>query len=194
MLTNNPITTLINTHSHHDHVSGNVAFPATVEIVTHENTKANMEVMRPYTGRTEPPVNVFKDTNGQGLPTRTFRDRMSLGSGTDQVDLYYFGRGHTGGDAWVAVPSLRTLHAGDIFLGQRVPFLDAENGGSGVDIPDTLQKAHDTIPDIDTIITGHSTQMTWANLNEWAAFNRDFLDVVRSGRSAGHSVDEIANS
>jgi len=194
MLTNNPITTLINTHSHHDHVSGNIAFPATVEIVTHENTKANMEVMRPYTGRTEPPVNVFKDTNGQGLPTRTFRDRMSLGSGTDQVDLYYFGRGHTGGDAWVAFPSLRTLHAGDIFLGQRVPFLDAENGGSGVDIPDTLQKAHDTIPDIDTIITGHSTQMTWANLNEWAAFNRDFLDVVRSGRSAGQSVDEIANS
>ena len=194
MLTNNPITTLINTHSHHDHVSGNVAFPATVEIVTHENTKANMEVMRPYTGRTEPPVNVFKDTNGQGLPTRTFKDRMSLGSGTDQVDLYYFGRGHTGGDAWVAFPSLRTLHAGDIFLGQRVPFLDAENGGSGVDIPDSLQKAHDTIRDIDTIITGHSTQMTWANLNEWAAFNRDFLDVVRSGRSAGQSVDEIANS
>ena len=153
-----------------------------------------MEVMRPYTGRTEPPANVFKDTNGRGLPTRTFRDRMSLGSGTDQVDLYYFGRGHTGGDAWVAFPSLRTLHAGDVFLGQRVPFLDAENGGSGVDIPDTLQKAHDTIRDIDTIITGHSTQMTWADLNEWAAFNRDFLDVVRSGRSAGQSVDEITNS
>ena len=131
-LTNNPVTTLINTHSHADHVSGNVAFPTTVEFVTHETTKANMEVMGPYTGRTEPPVNVFADTNGRGLPTRTFSDRMSLGSGADQVDLYYFGRAHTGGDAWVVFPSLRALHAGDAFLGKRVPFLDAANGGSGV--------------------------------------------------------------
>ena len=190
-LTDNPVTTLINTHSHHDHVSGNVAF-GDVQFVAHETTKANMEVMRPYTGRTEPPVNVFADSNGHGLPTITFSDRMSLGSGDDRVDLYYFGRGHTGGDAWIAFPALGTLHAGDVFLGQRVPFLDAENGGSGVDIPDTLQKAHDNISGIDTIITGHSTQMTWADLNEWAAFNRDFLQVVRDGRAEGKSVEEIA--
>ena len=191
-LTSNPVTTLINTHSHADHISGNVAFATTVEFVAHETTKANMEAMRPYTGRTEPPVNVFADTNGRGLPTKTFTDRMSLGSGADQVDLYYFGRAHTGGDAWVVFPSLRTLHAGDAFLGKRVPFLDAANGGSGVAIPDTLQMAHDTIRNVDTIITGHSTQATW-ELNEWAAFNRDFLEMVRAGRSAGRTVDEIAS-
>ena len=150
--------------------------------------------MGPYTGRTEPPVNVFADTNGHGLPTRTFSDRMSFGSGSDQVDLYHFGRAHTGGDAWVVFPALRTLHAGDAFLGKRVPFLDAANGGSGVAISETLQKAHDTIPNVDTIITGHSTQATWADLNEWAAFNRDFLAMVRMGRSAGRSVDDIANT
>ena len=194
MLTSNPVTTLINTHSHGDHVSGNVAFPASVVFVAHETTKANMEAMRPYTGRTEPPVNVFEDSNGHGLPTRTFTDRMSLGRGADQVDLYYFGRGHTGGDAWVVFPSLRTLHAGDIFLGKRVPFLDAANGGSGVEIGDSLQKAHDTIRNVDTIITGHSTQMTWNDLAEWAAFNRDFLEAVRTGHSAGETVDEIATS
>lgn len=193
MLTDHPVTTLINTHSHHDHVSGNVAFPTAVDIVTHATTKSNMEAMRPYTGRTEPPANVFADSSGQGLPTRTFTDRMSLGTGADRVDLYHFGRGHTGGDAWVVFPSLRTLHAGDIFLGQRLPFLDAENGGSGVDIPDTLQAAHDTIRDVDTIITGHSTQMTWADLNEWAAFNRDFLEAVRAGHDAGQTVEAIAS-
>lgn len=191
-LTDNPVTTIVNTHSHHDHVSGNVAFAETVQVVTHENTRANMEAMRPYTGRTEPPANVFRDSGGRGLPTTTFSERMSLGSGTDRVDLYYFGRGHTGGDAWVAFPALRALHAGDIFLGQRVPFLDAANGGSGVAIPDTLQKAHDTIGGIDTIITGHSGQMTWADLNEWAAFNRDFLKMVRDGRAAGASVAQLA--
>ena len=193
-LTDNPVTTLINTHSHHDHVSGNVAFPASVDIVTHEVTAANMAVMRAYSGRTEPPANVFADSMGRGLPTMTFSGRMSLGRGDDRVDLYHFGRGHTGGDAWIVFPALRTLHSGDIFPGKNLPFLDANNGGSGVDIPDTLQKAHDTIRDVDTIITGHSTQMTWADLHEYAAFNRDFLAAVRAGHDAGQSVDQIANA
>src|SRR5262245_57959263 len=38
-LTNKPVTTLINSHTHGDHVSGNVEFPPTVEIIAHENTK-----------------------------------------------------------------------------------------------------------------------------------------------------------
>ena len=33
-----PITTIVNTHSHGDHVSGNVEFPATVDIIVQENT------------------------------------------------------------------------------------------------------------------------------------------------------------
>src|SRR6185436_9658603 len=37
-LTNKPVTTLINTHTHGDHVSGNVEFPATVDIIVQENT------------------------------------------------------------------------------------------------------------------------------------------------------------
>ena len=192
-LTDNPVTTLINTHSHHDHVSGNVAFPANVDIVTHDVTAANMQVMRAYSGRTEPPANVFADSMGRGLPTQTFSERASLGTGDDRVDLYYFGRGHTGGDAWVVFPSLRTLHSGDIFPGKNLPFLDANNGGSGVAISDTLQKAHDGIPGVDRIITGHSTQMTWDELNEYDAFNRDFLAAVRAGRAAGRSIDEIAD-
>src|SRR5262245_27751933 len=36
-LTPKPVTTIINTHSHADHVSGNVEFPVNVEIVAHEN-------------------------------------------------------------------------------------------------------------------------------------------------------------
>src|SRR5262245_9931821 len=35
-LTRKPVTLLINTHTHGDHVSGNVEFPATVDIVVQE--------------------------------------------------------------------------------------------------------------------------------------------------------------
>src|SRR5262245_46049062 len=37
-VTDKPVVRIINTHTHGDHVSGNVEFPATVEVVTQENT------------------------------------------------------------------------------------------------------------------------------------------------------------
>src|SRR5262245_16317676 len=39
-LTPKPVTTIINTHTHGDHVSGNVEFPAAVEVIVQENTAA----------------------------------------------------------------------------------------------------------------------------------------------------------
>ena len=88
----------------------------------------------------------------------------------------------------------RSTRSGNRRPSRGLPFLDANNGGSGVDIADTLQAAHDTIRGVDTIITGHSRQMTWADLHEFAAFNRDFLAAVRAGRAAGRTVDQIAGA
>ena len=121
---------------------------------------------------------------GRGLPKRTFKDRMTLGSGADQIDLYYFGRGHTNGDAWVLFPALRVVHAGDIFAANTTCRSSTRNnGGSGVAIPDTLMKAHGALSkSADTIITGHSGQMTFNDLRAWADFNRDFLNDVIARR------------
>jgi glyoxylase-like metal-dependent hydrolase (beta-lactamase superfamily II) len=196
-ISDKPITTIINTHTHGDHVSGNVEFPASVEIIVQENTKANMQEMRAVTGIAPPAggpaPNIFKANNGKGLPTKTFKDKMTIGKGPDEVNLFYFGRGHTNGDAWVVFPALRLAHAGDIFSGKNLPLLDANNGGSGVAIGDTLAKAAKSLKNIDTIITGHSTTMTMADLNEYAEFNKDFMKEVQAGKKAGKSADDIAN-
>jgi cyclase len=77
-LTPKPVMTIINTHTHGDHVSGNVEFPATVEIVTHENTKANMQKMVTATGiapANPPAPNIFVANKGRGLPKKTFKTR-----------------------------------------------------------------------------------------------------------------------
>ncbi|MBI1872420.1 MAG: MBL fold metallo-hydrolase [Acidobacteria bacterium] len=196
-LTDKPVTTIVNTHTHGDHVSGNVEFPATVDIVVQENTKTNMEKMAPVAGLPPanppqpPPANIFKENGGKGLPKRTFKDRMTLGSGNDQIDLYYFGRGHTNGDAWIVFPALRVVHAGDIFSGKNLPLLDTNNGGTGVDIGDTLAKAHAGLKNVDRIITGHSTVMTMNDLAEYVEFNRDFLKAVQEAKKAGRSTDDI---
>jgi glyoxylase-like metal-dependent hydrolase (beta-lactamase superfamily II) len=193
-LTPKPITTIINTHTHYDHVGSNPDFPDNVDIVVHENTKTNMEAMRPVTGipvEQQTALSVFKDSKGKGLAKRSFKDKMTIGSGADQVDLYYFGRGHMDGDAWVVFPSLRVMHAGDIFSGKTLPLLDANNGGSGVAIGDSLAKAASTVKNVDSIITGHSAVMTMKDLAEYAQFNKDFVAAVQAGKKAGKAADQI---
>src|SRR5438128_11907905 len=88
-LTPKPVTTVINTHSHGDHVSGNVEFPATVDIVTQENTKANMQKMTTPTGIPAGAMaNVFEPGSSPGMPKRTFKDTLTLGKDADRIDLY----------------------------------------------------------------------------------------------------------
>src|SRR5687767_7234898 len=156
-ITDKPITTVINTHTHFDHAGGNPEFPATVEIVTQENTARLMREGNPVAGLQGPQANVFKDSGGRGLPKRTFKDRMTLGRGNDRIELHYFGRAHTGGDAFVVFPVARVLHTGDAFPNKGVPIMDGNNGGSGLDYAATIDKAA-ALPDIDTVITGHAAR------------------------------------
>ncbi len=193
-----PVTRIVNTHCHGDHVSGNVEFPA-VEVIAHENTAANMRNWRAvsaFPAPTPPPPSIFERNNGRNLPTRTFGDRLTLGTGDSQIDIYYFGRGHTNGDAWILFPALRIVHAGDIFAwNNQLPIYDSNNGASGLAYSDTLMKAHAALGKMaDSIITGHSTVMTFNDLRTFADANRAFVDGVRAARKQGRSVEELVKT
>ena len=192
-ITDKPITTIINTHTHFDHAGGNPEFPATVEVVTHENTARYMKEGNPVTGLQGTQPNVFKDSGGRGLPKRTFKDRLTLGSGNDRVELHYFGRAHTGGDAFIVFPGARVLHTGDAFPNKGNPIMDANNGGSGVDYADTIAKAA-ALPNIETVITGHApNMMTIADVKEYSDFIREFVNSVTAAKKAGQTVDDAVN-
>ena len=197
--TNKPVTTVINTHTHGDHTGNNKSFPKTVDFIAHENTKVNMARMAD-----------FKGENAAFLPGRTFKDRLSLFSGKDKVDLYYFGPGHTNGDAVIVFSAMRIAVIGDLFARKGAPLIDANNGGSAVAFPQTLANAVSTLHDIDIVITGHSTttlgsgkdmtfasydpKMKWSDLREYADFMREFIGAADSARKAGKTVDEALAS
>ncbi|MGE3277067.1 MAG: MBL fold metallo-hydrolase [Vicinamibacterales bacterium] len=191
-ITDKPVTTVINTHTHYDHTSGQVEFPATVEVIAHENTAKLMHEANPVYGlQSGPQPNIFEANGGRGYPTRTFSDRLTVGDGADRVDLYYFGRAHTGGDAYVVFPALRVMHAGDTFPSKDLPIMDMNNGGSGVDFPRTLTRAAG-VSGIDTIINGHNPKTTTpAELKEYAAFIGDFVAAAQAAKRAGQSVDQF---
>jgi cyclase len=200
-LTDKPVTMIINTHTHGDHVSGNVEFPATVDVVAHENTKANMEAMRPASFVAQPaggpPPNIFTRNSGRGIAKRTFKDMMTIGSGADRIELHYFGRAHTNGDAMVLFPSARVLHMADVFATKGLPGMDSNNGGTGVGFAATLTKAADFADknNVETIINGHhNATTTRAELREFIDYVGDFVKAAQDGKRAGKSVDEVAKA
>ena len=182
-VTNKPVTTIINTHTHGDHTGSNEAFGGTVEFVAHENTKANMEKM-----------DAFKGDKARFLPKRTFKDKVSIGSEKDRIDLYYFGRGHTNGDTWVVYPALRVMQTGDMFAWKDAPVLDRNNGGSGLEYAQTVGKAVAVAKDVDTLIVGHSPLRKPSELQEFQRFMTDFVAAVRAANKGGKSVDEATAS
>jgi glyoxylase-like metal-dependent hydrolase (beta-lactamase superfamily II) len=177
-VTDKPVTTIINTHTHGDHTGSNEFFGSAVQIVAHENTKTNMAKM-----------DAFKADKAKFLPARTYKDKLSIGSGKEQIDLYYFGAGHTNGDTFVVFPAVRTLHTGDMFAWKALPYIDTSNGGSVSAHAQTLAKVVSTLQNnVDTVITGHTPVLAWNDLREYADFNRDFVSWATAELKAGKTV------
>ncbi len=181
-VTDKPVTHIINTHTHGDHVGSNEFFPASVEIVAHENTAANMLKMEQ-----------LKDpAKKHAHPDRTYADRLTVLQGNDAIDLYYFGSAHTNGDTFIVFRNLRVMHAGDVFPGPQVPFMDGNNGGSGVAYPGTIAKVIAGVKNVDTVIPGHSGVTTWQALVDFGEFTRTFVDGVRAANKAGKTAEQAA--
>jgi glyoxylase-like metal-dependent hydrolase (beta-lactamase superfamily II) len=64
-VTDAPVTHIVNTHTHSDHVGSNAFFPQQVEVVVQENTAGQMAAMEEFS----------RPETRHGLPDRTFRER-----------------------------------------------------------------------------------------------------------------------
>ena len=183
-----PITTIINTHTHGDHVSGNVEFPATVEVIVQENTKANMQEMRGATGiAAERPADrtSSRQNNGRGMPTQDVQgqDDDRQGRRRDRP-------------VSTSAAATRTATRGSCSrrCGSCTPATSSRartsrcstrtTAAAAWQIGDTLAKAAKSLKNIDTVITGHSTTMTMADLREYAEFNKEFM-TRRAGGEEG---------
>ena len=192
-LTDKPVTMILNTHVHFDHSGANTEFPDTVHYVAHEN-------IRRHWSRSECspiPTNCddFQGANKKYLPSTTFSEKMSLFAGTPyQIDLYYFGRGHTDGDTFIVFKEARAMHAGDMFPFKGLPFIDAENsnGGSALEFGRTLTRVIEGIPDVDTIINGHwDSLLTWHDLIDYRGFYTDLVDRAKQGIVDGKTANDV---
>lgn len=82
-------------------------------------------------------------------PNVTVRDRMTLFRGGREIQILYFGRGHTGGDVVVFLPKEKVLYAGDLFV-PNLGFMGDGYLDEWVATLDELKKL-----DFETVVPGH---------------------------------------
>lgn len=128
-----PFKVLINTHHHGDHTSGNIAFKGVVEhVAAHENSLANQKAV----------AEKNNSIDKQLLPDLTFKDSYKLKTDDEKIQGYYFGAGHTNGDAVYHFQNANIVHVGDLMFNKRHPFVDRTAGAN----------IHSWIKDLDGIM------------------------------------------
>jgi glyoxylase-like metal-dependent hydrolase (beta-lactamase superfamily II) len=190
-VTDQPIAMIINTHTHFDHTGSNAEFGAVDRIVTHANAKESLmkATCTPATN-----CDAFKGDNAKYLPNVTFDDTRTLTVGSDQIDLHYFGGGHTDGDAWIELPALRVALTGDMFSHKGVPFIDTANGGTALRFGDTLANATAALTNVDTVITGHFDAFPFNDLVRYTEFHKHLKEYALAGMNAGKPAEEVADA
>jgi cyclase len=89
------------------------------------------------------------------VPEITFTDQMNIYQGSQKVELWYFGVGHTTGDAAVYFPSEKTAFIGDQFFKDRPQLIHSYKGGNSFEHVKTLTKMLETL-DAEKFCSGHS--------------------------------------
>jgi cyclase len=162
-ISSQPIKYLLNTHHHTDHAGGDETFVKTTEIIAHRNVRAN-----------------FLKNKQPGAPPVVFNDQVSVFLGGVEVRAYYFGRGHTNGDAVIYFPDLKAVHTGDLIT-EGMPVMDYSNGASAVE----WVKALDEILklDFDVVIPGHGKLLTKERIRsdrqKLVAMNQRMTELAR---------------
>src|SRR5262245_45011928 len=187
-LTDMPVTTIINTHAHEDHAGADAEYPDAVQIVAHENSSRRL-------GR----------STGAGKTIKTFSDHIPMTVGRRLFHVYYFGKGHTDGDAIVVIPDIKAAFVGDLFARKALPVVDRASGGSALALPDTLARAAREVTGVDRVVTGHApwpgtrpntggTQgwPSWNDFREYAEFMREFVDIVTAASKKGRTAEQVA--
>jgi len=170
-VTNKPITTIINTHSHPDHIGSTdfirEKYP-NVKVISSEVTKEEIASNPAY----KPGV----------VPNVTYKGRMTLGKGKDRVELYSFGQAHTGGDTFVFLPATHVLFMGDVMAWNMAPFLPS---GGAKQLPTVEEQLIATVKGVKLVVEGHGYVDTWQDLVRITHFNRDLVTFARAAYDRG---------
>jgi len=185
-VTKEPITHVVYSHAHADHIGGASMYPENAKYIAHSETKERLERMndasRPF------PYGMFVGGKAVPLPTITFEDKYVLKVGNQTLNLEYKGDDHEPGNIYVYAPKQKVLMKIDIVFPGWSPF-------KGLAIAeDTVGylKAHDVILsyDFDKLVSGHWGRL--ATRNDVEVQKQYMQDIQANAGKALQTVDFYA--
>ncbi len=182
-----PFSTLINTHHHFDHTSGNIAFKGLAEkVIGHKNALSNQEAVAQNRSNTE----------SQWLINSTFEDQIQIKVGNQKITNYYFGAAHTNGDIVVHFEEANIAHLGDLVFNRRFPYIDKSAGASIENWIQVLAKIRGSFDQDTLYIFGHSDNGynitgTAEDLLAFQNYLTLMLEFVAKSKRQGKSLEDL---
>ncbi len=172
-VTDEPITHVVYSHRHRDHIGAADLFPTDAVRLAHEATATRLaEVADP----------------ARPVPTETFSDTHELTVGNQTLMLEYHGNNHCPGNIFIHAPRQKVLMVVDIVNPGWVPF---KRLGIAEDIFGYI-RAHDQILayDFETFVGGHLTRL--GTREDVEIQQRYVEDLVANAGAAFGAVDFAA--
>ncbi len=169
-VTDEPITHVIYSHTHKDHIGAASLYPNGVTIIAHEEVAAHLAA---------------KNDPDRPVPTQTFSDSMTLEVGSQTLQLDYHGVNHEPGNIFIYAPEQKVLMVVDIVFPGWTPFPDLALAES----VDGFLAAHDQILsyDFDRYIGGHINRF---GTREDVEIQKEyFADIVQAAGKANGAMD-----
>jgi glyoxylase-like metal-dependent hydrolase (beta-lactamase superfamily II) len=178
-VTDKPVSYVIYSHAHIDHIGAAGLFPKNVTIIAQEETARELQSAKAVA------KNV---TMVPPLPTITFSKNYTLDIGNQTLNLDYYGINHLPGNIFIYAPKQRVLMLVDIIFPGWIPFpyLAIAKDTAG------FIKAHDIALnnyDFGVIVAGHLTRL---GTRDDVTIQREFVTDLEN--AAARANQEVAFS
>ncbi len=185
-ITDDPVSFLINTHVHGDHIGSNEALgKAGTTIVAHDNLRQRM-----ITDGVPGPSGSVPAPKA-ALPVLTFADAVTIHLNGRPAYVFHVEHAHTDGDSVIHFTADNVIHTGDAMFNGLFPYVDLDNGGSVAGYIAAQEKILSLADDETKIIPGHGPLASKQDLQAAVEMLKDSLARVSKLVQQGKSIDEI---
>ena len=154
-VTEEPVTHVIYTHSHADHIAAASLFPEDAVYIAHEETAAILEEISEREGPV--PFGTFVGGSPVPAPTVTFSDSFTLEVGSQTLELEYKGVNHTIGNIFVYAPEQKVLMFIDVIFPGWSPF---KSLALAKDVPGFIESHDEALSfGFETLVAGHLNRL-----------------------------------
>ena len=185
-VTQNPVSSLINTHSHGDHTYGNFMF-ADSAIIASERCRREIIASGNGSHALFPMID-FGDCPVTP-PTVTFEDKLSVYIDDLRVELMFVGPAHTTNDIVAWIPDRKLLFTGDVIFNGGTPFALAGSIGGWLEALERIEALG-----AETIVPGHGAVTGPSAIQDVRDYLLFIQETAKRGMEAGTPPLELARS